>query len=60
MGWEKGMERQKDRQSRDSMQVIIRKGDTDFLSFLLPPSFFLLQEKEKSLTTDSPNSHAQP
>lgn len=41
MGW-------KDRQSRESMQVIIRKGDIDFLSFF-PSFFFLLQEKEKPL-----------
>lgn len=40
-----GKDRKTDRQGRDSMQVIIWKRDTDFLSFLL--SFFLLQEKEK-------------
>lgn len=45
-GWD-GMQRQKDRktdrQGRNSMQVIIWKGDTDFLSFF--PSFLLLYQK---------------
>lgn len=56
-----GMERQKDRQSRDAMQVIIRKGDIDFLSFLLSFFFPKRVKKNKEIpTTDSPDSHAQP
>lgn len=60
MGWE-GIgwkDRKTDRQGRDSMQVIIWKGDIDFLSFLL--SFFFpkrIKKKPKKYLQPTPQIH---
>lgn len=57
-GWRDGIggkDRKTDRQGRESMQVIIRKGDTDFLSFFLsflPP--FLPSKKGKDEAKKNP------